>query len=240
MNVGVAWTNIMNRMFGGSNQRFLDVMDHQLNAMTTQLSVKDNQLSAMTTQLTAKDDQLRQLYQQLLDAKDAVAAAEARATHFNVHCRKFQSMVFANEASRDIRGALEWMARMIYKDNIADPTRGFPGVQSILDKYVLSDALFQAELDKVATKFHTDNARDALHPELGCASTHILDTMKRRFKAIFDTVSKEHHGSDARLRVPHSKFPCQGDRLVLCAIFEYYGFPYEILEDADALDVNGD
>jgi hypothetical protein len=192
----------------------------QLNAKDDQLAAKDAQFATQlaakdaqfATQLKAKDDRVDQLHRQVIDAIPKI-------THFQLQCRKFSSMVFANEASRNVRGALEWMARMIHRDNVPDPKHGFPGVQAVLDKYVLTDAVFQSQLDVLSRKYHTDDA-----------------TMKRRFKAIFDTVSKEHHGSDVTLCVPHSKFPCQGDRLILCAIFEYYGFPYEVLDDAAALE----
>ena len=130
--------------------------------------------------------------------------------------RDAQRRLAGYEEARDIRGTIEAIAKGM------SPHKGksFPGVQATLDKYMLQDDSFKLRLETLCN----DNGTDP-------------STVEKRFKCIYDTLSKEYHGGSDKHLIRNSKFTCIGDRLVVKAILDHHAYPCDIIRDDDIDDL---
>jgi hypothetical protein len=186
----------------------------------------DFMMKAKDAEITRLNDSIRQLneandarIQQLIEANntriqrlnDRMIDAAGENGRLRELARSAQRKLADHESARDIRGTIEALSRGKW-DHLGK--RGFPGVQACLDQCVLTDPAFKKQMEDIGARHGTD-----------------MTVLTKRFKNIYDTLSKEHHGGTDQVQVPTSKFACIGDRLVVICILEYFAYPYDVIKD---------
>ena len=188
-----------------------EAKDTLITAKDAEIARKDGEIARKDGEIARKDADNKTLYERLLLAQKESDHFKYIATDCNKRLRGF-------EEARDIRTCIETYARTIHAANaninVSAKFNGFPGVQSILDKHILTDAVFVGILQRHANR----------------VNVHI-DLAKKRFRNIYDTLSKEFHSSSETFTVRTSKFSDVGDRIAILALLEFVAIPYDIVED---------
>jgi hypothetical protein len=206
-------------MAGWSNEQ-VDMFVNRLTASKDEIIAAKNEEIARLTAF--KDAEIARLMASKDAVYDRLLLEQKNSIRYERLAQDAQRRLAGLEEARNIRTCLETHARMVHAQPQADPSniraavRAFPGVQSVLDKSVLADDAFVAILTK-----HADIVQ--MH----------MSNITRRFKTIYDTLSKEFHAGNPsdRFTIRTSKFRDVGDRIVIFALLEYFAIPYDVVED---------
>jgi hypothetical protein len=171
---------------------------------------KDEALQAQKEVVHAKDEAL-QAQKEVVHAKDEALQAQKEAAAAELRAMRADLRAAADEATRAVegvklRGMVEYLAK----------THGRAGgAQQGLDALFRDDSLLQRLVTTFGTSFKL------LKADLDrCAS------------GLYHTLSKELHGSEARVEVREAHWRSPAERAVLCALLERFTVTYAYVDPA--------
>jgi hypothetical protein len=154
---------------------------------------KDRQLQAMTERLNAKTDQLEHLI------------ARSGRTDWALH--NANDMVLALQGQRNMRGAVEYVARSVTGCRAED------GITTRL-MTLQFDVTFTEKLKAHAKRFNVELPR-------------AFDCMR----TIYDRMCQDMHGSEETVYLRYADVTAPAQRAVLHAIFDYGAIKYSVIDE---------
>jgi hypothetical protein len=165
---------------------------------------KDEALRAKDEALRAKDELVNKA-DEVVRAKEADAVAELQLVRADMR-RAADEAVRTLEGVK-LRGIVEYLAKVHDKPG---------GTQHGLDALFSNDVRLQQVVNAFSTEFK-------LLPE----------HLNRCYGGLYHTLSKELHGSEARVEVHEADWRSPGERALLCALLERFSVTYAYFDPQD-------
>ena len=165
---------------------------------------KDEVVRAKDETLHAKDETLRKA-DEVVRAREAAVAAELQLVRADM--RRAADEAVRTQEGVKLRAIVEYLAKVHGKPG---------GAQQGLDVLFAKDAQLRRVVDAFSTEFK-------LLPE----------HLNRCSGGLYHKLSKELHGSEARVEVHETNWRSPGERAMLCALLERFAVTYEYFDAQD-------